>query len=483
MTRRSKPAKPRPDFPLFPHPNGSWAKKINGKPRYFGPWSDPEGALREFQRQYPELARVSKPAPANGNGKAHLNGNGKRKANGRPKAMGKPKVPRNCPLTPHANGQWAIYANGQYYYFGPWNDLDSALKLYEQQIGDIRTGREVTRGNGEGLTMFVAANIFLTGKENKIATGEVSREHYKKVKRVIKRVVNTFGESRTVEGLTPTDFVELRQVLAKKEPRTGDQNPKEEMVSLVTLKGHMVTVREFFNYLVEDEKIENPVRFGKSFELPSQHTIDRERATKAAKQFTRDEIGNILEVLDVPRPMMKAMVLLGLNCGFGNSDCSQLKIDHLDFKGKWVNLPRSKTGEGRKCPLWTETIEALKAAMENRYEPNPGNEEYVFLTQQGNPWENSCERSSAIVKAFREVLKSLNLYKKGRGFYSLRHTFYQVSRGYGDEHASKAIMGHKRLDVGSRYYNPIIHPQRLRNVSNHVREWLFEDGPEVRGNF
>lgn len=41
----AKHCKPRPDFPLFPHATGRWAKKVRGKLAHFGPWDDPEGAL------------------------------------------------------------------------------------------------------------------------------------------------------------------------------------------------------------------------------------------------------------------------------------------------------------------------------------------------------------------------------------------------------------------------------------------------------
>jgi integrase len=53
--RDKPPEKPYPDFPLFAHQTGRWAKKVRGRTVYFGKWGDPFGSLDQWEREKADL--------------------------------------------------------------------------------------------------------------------------------------------------------------------------------------------------------------------------------------------------------------------------------------------------------------------------------------------------------------------------------------------------------------------------------------------
>lgn len=64
QTRKAtKPDKPRPDFPLFAHASGKWAKVIRNKMHYFGRWDDPHAAESAYLKVADDLHAGRTPRP------------------------------------------------------------------------------------------------------------------------------------------------------------------------------------------------------------------------------------------------------------------------------------------------------------------------------------------------------------------------------------------------------------------------------------
>ncbi len=57
---KTRPKKPRKNFPLFAHQNGQWAKKICGRLYYFGTWDNPDRAEEKYlyERDFLQAGRV-----------------------------------------------------------------------------------------------------------------------------------------------------------------------------------------------------------------------------------------------------------------------------------------------------------------------------------------------------------------------------------------------------------------------------------------
>jgi integrase len=372
------------------------------------------------------------------------------------------------PLTPHPAGYWCKKIRGRLVYFGKWDDPDGALKKYLAEKDALYAGRK-PREATEGFTVKDLCNQFLNAKQALVGSGELTHRSWEDYKAACDLLVAHFGKSRLVEDLDPEDFAELRGKLAK---RWGP----------VTLQNVIGRMRIGFKFAWDNGLIDRPVRYGQAFKRPSRKVVRIDRAKKGPKLFTADEIRRLLAAAGTA---MRAMILLGINGGFGNADCGHLPMSAMDLKAGMIDFPRPKTGIPRRCTLWPETLSAIQEALVHRATPKSAEHAgLVFITKYGLPWaKDSADQTLA--KEFSKLLRALHINgRKGLGFYTLRHTFRTVADETKDQPAVDFIMGHEVSHMSS-VYRETISDERLRAVTDHVRKWLFpqaEAGPAQQVN-
>jgi integrase len=380
------------------------------------------------------------------------------------------------PLTAHPTGRWCKKIRGKLHYFGKLDSPEAALERFNREwpyLKDGRTPPPIDTGD-DGCTVRLLCNAFLTSKKTKVDTGELSARSFQDYYRTCELLIDGLGRDKRVDDLRPDDFERFRSKLA-------------ETRAVVALKNEVNRCRGVLKYAFDQRLIKEPVHFGQSFDRPSAKTLRKARHAQGARLFNVDEVTRILAAADV---QLKAMTLLGLNCGLGNTDCATLPQSAVDLAGGWIDFPRPKTGTDRRIPLWPETVKAVRAAIAARPEPkDPADAGLVFLNSGGRRWvrvqakrrtETGAVISvNALSVEFAKLLKSLGI-NSHRNFYTLRHNFETHAGESKDQVAVDAIMGHVDPSMGAVYREQISDARRLA-VVNVVHTWAFPPkGAEVK---
>jgi integrase len=377
-----------------------------------------------------------------------------------PARSGKPDKPNKpypeFPLTAHPAGYWCKKIRGKIHYFGPWNDPDGALDKYNREKDALHAGR-TPRPDPDTLTVKGVANAFLRAKQQAVDAGELSPRTWADYRSIMEMMGKGMGPHRVVTTLEPQDFAALKAKLAKR-------NGPHRMCTVIQV------VRCAFKYVYESGLIDRPMRFGPAFKRTSKKTLRLHKAKQGPKLFTAEEIRKLL---DAAGPQLTAMILLGINCGYGNADCGNLPLAAVDLDAATIDYPRPKTGIARRCTLWPETVAALREALAKRKEPrDKAHAGLFFVTKYRQSW---CKTDNAgpLVWQTRKLLDRLGINRRKRlGFYTLRHTFRTVADEAKDQPAADYIMGHESPHMSS-VYRETISNERLKAVTDYVRAWLF----------
>lgn len=330
------------------------------------------------------------------------------------KARVKPAKPyAKYPLYAHASGQWAKRIGGKVHYFGAWADPAAAAEEYERQSHFLHFGKTPPPRQD---TVADLIDEFLAGKEAAFATADIGQQSLDEYHATCEVIRQHFGRHRPIDSLTVQDFNDLRVTLAKGKckcqqtlrldkvrlrmedgdywklretlaegknryrSRLGEvtiadaeqcqkfrdrgwkwgdiQGLKltvtkqkcecDNTLSPVTLKRRLTVARMIF--------ADQPRAFRKALKSPPQRLLRAEARKRGLRMYESDDIRKLVKAAE---PHMRAMILLGINCGFGPQDCYTLPVVALDLKNGWQVHARPKTEVERRCPLWPETVNPL----------------------------------------------------------------------------------------------------------------------------
>ena len=381
-------------------------------------------------------------------------------ASARPGKSAKVKKPHpDFPLTYHPSGRWCKKVKGKLHYFGravadAGESAQTALELWLDQKDNLLAGRVPrARQADSGPVLHELVNKFLTVKASLQDSGELSPHTWQMYKSVCGEVVATFGRDRLLSDITADDFGKLRERWAKK-------------WGVERIAAEINRCRTLFNFAWKHDIIDRPIKFGAAFTRPSKKARRLNRAEQGIKMFEAAELRKMIEAASQP---LKAMLLLAINAGLGNTDVALMTDKHIS--GTWLNYPRPKTGIMRRCPLWPETLQAIEEWRAQR--PTPKTDAVaalLFLTVRGDGWATDI-KDRPITHATRKLLDKLKI-EGNRNFYAVRHSFETVAGDSRDQVAVNAVMGHDDGSM-SNVYRERISDDRLRAVAEHVRRWLF----------
>lgn len=369
------------------------------------------------------------------------------------------------PLSPHPpTNRWYKTISGHRHYFGKLADWRGALERYQEDKDDLMAGRTPRRLVGDTcLTLADLRDLWLTSKLAACKAGDLAPASFSKYQIHTRAAVKAVGAGTHADKLTPADFGRIKATIC-----TAYKSPTTRTLA-VTLTKMM------FRWGVQNEHIKAAPNFGSDFTGAPKRARAAARREAGRVTFEPHEIRRLLKAAGIH---LRAMVLLGINCAMTQAEIAALTQAEADLKHAIINTTRPKTGELRTCPLWPETIAAIRKSMAERREPaDPRHAPLLFLTQAGNPWlqvelddAHKLSRTDSIGLLFSRLAKATGVTIKGFG--KLRHTFRTAADEANDLNATLRIMGHGVPGISEHYVRSIDH-DRLVAVSNKVRSWLY----------
>lgn len=209
----------------------------------------------------------------------------------------------------------------------------------------------------------------------------------------------------------------------------------EKRLTAQTINGHLIAVRSFYGYLIEEEDIhlENPVIRKMALRIPSplpRHLQDR-------------DVVDFFEYVKKSRDI--ALFMLMLRCGLRVEEVAHLTLGDIDYSRSQIMV---KCGKGKKDRVVYISNDAASALAKYLRKRPVTKEQKIFLVEKG-----VCRGQPISV---RGIQKRIEYYSRKSGLkvscHKLRHTMAtQLLNADADLVTIQDLLGHTRIRTTQRY--------------------------------
>jgi integrase len=287
-------------------------------------------------------------------------------------------------------------------------------------------------------TLGAMASRFLELSASSVSGGELSASEYDLAYRCVGHFVEWIGPANDPSAITPDRweayFLSLRSKITSRS-RSREYVKKDWRYAKL-----------FIEWLASIDKLAAPKNLhGRRYKFGETRT--------AIETFTPDEVRLLVEGAT---GQLKLHLVLMLNCGFYQSDISDLRHDEVDRDHGTITRQRSKTRRhGDKVPtvsykLWSCTLEL----MNKHRSQHPA---LVLTMLSGKPWVEANIQGNR-VKSRRDGIKSnlVHLQKRlgvTKPLKSFRKTSSSMLDGHGEfSRYAQFFLGHSGRTVAERHY-------------------------------
>ncbi len=312
-------------------------------------------------------------------------------------------------------GRWRKYIDGKGYYFGEGKSKNylKAYRKAERNYFDFLSKREATAPVEVECSRATVADIcekYLQELEDRYNRSEITAAYVEQARCCLQDFADKIGFQKRFSCIGELDLADYRGHTLNL-PVSFSTGRK---IRPATARDRLKTVRAVYRWAYKMYLIERlPRNIDDIAKIPN-------GSQPKVKVFTVEELAKLWKA---STSRTRCYMALALNCGFGQTEISELRVGDINWTEGFIERERRKTGVRAKHKLWQRTLDLLRE--NGSY--GGDSDSRVLLNENGAALVTSRivngrqKKSDAVKNGFFRVMRKLNIDGQ-RGFYSLRKT-------------------------------------------------------------